>query len=137
MQDSGEVLQGLSAKWTFLGATAMEWGCGIVMFFIVSLFGDTPVRLMPLMLAALVLTTLTMASLRKSFPDEERGVRNAFMTACGFAPTDIPTPAALQPDWSSAPLRSLPPDSKFVEFGFEQLFLVPEDYLFSEQEDYL
>ena len=95
--DNGEVLQGLNAKWTFLGATLMEWSSGVVMFMIISLFSDSPVKGMPFMLAGLLLTSFMMASLRRAYPDEERGVRNALMSACGIRPQDIPAPAALQP----------------------------------------
>ena len=120
--DNGEVLQGLASKWMFLGATLMEWGCGIVMFFIVSLFGSSPVSAMPFMLGATFFTAYSLASLRRAFPDEERGVRNSLMTSCGFAPQDIPAPSALQPLWSGSPVRDLPADCAFVSLGLVMCF---------------
>ena len=56
------------------------------------------------------------------FPDEERGVRNAMMTAFGFTPLGIPAPARLQPFWSGAPLRKLPEDWKFSRCHLDVLF---------------
>ena len=120
--DDGEVLQGLDENWTFMGANAMEWACGLVVFLLISLFADSPARAMPFMLLGWVLTTVTLAGLRKSFPDEERGVRNAVATACGFPPPGIPMPSALQPIWSGAPLRSIPQKSRFVALGLDDMF---------------
>lgn len=120
--DDGEVLQGLDENWTFMGANAMEWACGLVVFLLISLFADSPARAMPFMLLGWVLTTVTLAGLRKSFPDEERGVRNAVSTACGFPPPGIPMPSALQPIWSGAPLRAVPKKTKFVQLGLDQMF---------------
>ena len=84
--DGGEVLQGLNDPWTFMGANAMEWACGLMVFLMISLFADSPAKAMPFMILGFVLTSTTMASLRKSFPDEQRGVRNAICTACGVEP---------------------------------------------------
>ncbi len=120
--DDGEVLQGLEEEWTFMGANAMEWACGLVVFIMISLFADSPARAMPFMLAGWVLTTTTLAGMRRGFPDEERGVRNAICVACGFPPPGIPTPAALQPVWSPAPLRGLPESAKFNQFGLDEMF---------------
>lgn len=120
--DDGEVLQGLDEKWTFMGANAMEWACGLVVFLLISLFADSPARAMPFMLLGWVLTTTTLAALRRGFPDQERGVRNAVATACGFPPPGIPAPSALQPVWSGAPAKKLPPDSRFVELGLDTMF---------------
>ena len=120
--DNGEVLQGLDENWTFMGANAMEWGCGLVVFLLISLFADSPARAMPFMLLGWVLTTTTLAGLRRSFPDQERGVRNAVATACGFPPPGIPAPSVLQPVWSGAPLKELPQNCKFVELGLDQEF---------------
>lgn len=120
--DNGEVLQGLDENWTFMGGNAMEWACGLVVFLLISLFADSPARAMPFMLLGWILTTTTLASLRRSFPDQERGVRNAVATACGFPPPGIPLPSSLQPVWSGAPARKVNPKSKFAELGLEQLF---------------
>ena len=132
--DDGEVLPGLNESWTFMGANAMEWACGLVVFLLISLFAESPARAMPFMLAGWVMTTVTLASLRKSFPDEQRGVRNAIGTACGFPPQDIPMPSSMQPVWSPAPLRDVPEDSKFAKLGLGQLFLSYEDQLYAEDE---
>lgn len=120
--DNGEVLPGLDENWTFMGANAMEWACGLVVFLLISLFADSPARAMPFMLLGWVLTTVTLAGLRKSFPDEERGVRNALSTACGFPPPGIPAPSSLQPIWSGAQLREIPTNTKFYELGLHSMF---------------
>lgn len=120
--DNGEVLPGLDETWTFMGANAMEWACGLVVFLLISLFADSPARAMPFMLLGWVLTTVTLAGLRKSFPDEERGVRNAMSTACGFPPPGIPAPSSLQPVWSGAQLREIPKNTKFYELGLHTMF---------------
>ena len=120
--DDGEVLQGLDENWTFMGANAMEWACGLVVFLLISLFADSPARAMPFMLVGWILTTTTLAALRRSFPDQERGVRNAVATACGFPPPGIPAPSVLQPVWSGAPLRSLPENCRLVELGLDRNF---------------
>ena len=133
--DNGEVLQGLANKWSFAGASLIEWGCGMVMFFIVSLFGESPVSAMPMMIAAMVITAHSLASLRKAFPDEERGVRNALMTSCGFAPQDIPAPALLQPVWSPAQVRELPENCKFSQLGFDKIFGTPDELFLTPEDD--
>ena len=120
--DDGEVLQGLDENWTFMGGNVMEWGCGLVVFLLISLFADSPARAMPFMLLGWVLTTVTLASLRKSFPDEERGVRNAIAVACGFPPPGIPAPSKLQPLWSGAPSREPKNNSRFVQLGLDRMF---------------
>ena len=133
--DDGEVLPGLNETWTFMGANAMEWACGLVVFLLISLFASSPARAMPFMLAGWVLTTTTLASLRKSFPDEQRGVRNAIGTACGFPPQDIPKPSSLQPVWSPAPLRAVPEDTKFSKFGLDKLFPGLEEDIVSDDDN--
>lgn len=120
--DDGEVLQGLDEDWTFMGANAMEWACGLVVFVMISLFADSPARAMPFMLLGWVLTTTTLAAMRRSFPDQERGVRNAVCVACGFPPPGIPAPSTMQPVWSGSPLRDLSPNTKFAQLGLEQMF---------------
>lgn len=120
--DDGEVLQGLDENWTFMGANAMEWACGLVVFLLISLFADSPARAMPFMLLGWILTTTTLAGLRRSFPDQERGVRNAVATACGFPPPGIPLPSALQPLWSGSPKKSVSPGSKYVQLGLDNMF---------------
>ena len=120
--DNGEVLQGLDEDWTFMGGNAMEWACGLVVFVLISLFADSPARAMPFMLLGWVLTTTTLAGMRRSFPDQERGVRNALCTACGFPPPGIPAPAVLQPLWSGSHLRELRAQTKFQRYGLDRMF---------------
>jgi len=120
--DSGEVLPGLNEPWTFMGANAMEWAVGIVVFILIGSLARTPASAMPLMIFGWVMTTATLASIRKMHPDEERGVRNALMTSAGFAPPGIPAPASLQPKWSATPLRKLDEESKFCKFGLDQIY---------------
>src|SRR5262249_28011606 len=120
--DDGEVLQGLDEEWTFMGANAMEWACGLVVFVMISLFADSPARAMPFMLLGWVLTTTTLAAMRRIFPDQERGVRNAVCVACGFPPPGIPAPSVMQPIWSGSPMREAKTSSKFVQLGLEDMF---------------
>ena len=122
MYDNGEVLQGLNESWTFMGANAMEWGCGLLVFLMISLFASSPARAMPFMVLGFVLTSTSLASLRKSFPDEQRGVRNALCTACGVQPPSIPAPASLQPLWSAAPIKDLPETCAFKMLNLDQVF---------------
>jgi hypothetical protein len=120
--DNGEVLPGLNEQWTFMGANAMEWCVGLVVFVMIGSFARTPASAMPFMLGGWVLTTTTLATIRNMFPDQERGVRNAVMTACGFVPPGIPAPSALQPVWSGAPVKELKKEIKFVKLGLNNLF---------------
>ena len=120
--DDGEVLQGLDEDWTFMGANAMEWACGLVVFVLISLFADSPARAMPFMLLGWVLTTTTLAAMRRGFPDQERGVRNAVCVACGFPPPGIPAPSVMQPVWSGCPVREVRAMSKFCQLGLDQMF---------------
>ncbi len=120
--DNGEVLQGLDENWSFMGGNAMEWACGLVVFLLISLFADSPARAMPFMLLGWVMTTTTLATLRRSFPDQERGVKNAVSTACGFPPPGIPAPASLMPYWSGAHTREISSKTRFVELGLDQMF---------------
>lgn len=106
--DNGDVIVGLDEQWTFAGATAMEWISGFVMFMVAAQLISTNItRGMPILLFVWVATTVSLASVRKQFPDEDRGVRNALMVALGLTPPGIPAPAALQPQWSGAPMRAL------------------------------
>jgi len=120
--DDGEVLQGLDENWTFMGANAMEWACGLVVFFLISLFAESPARAMPFMLLGWVLTTTTLAGMRRSFPDQERGVRNALSVYCGFAPPGLPAPSILQPVWSGCPLKEVPQNWQFTQLGLDKMF---------------
>ncbi|MCC6934034.1 MAG: hypothetical protein IT292_12420 [Deltaproteobacteria bacterium] len=135
--DDGEVLPGLNEKWTFFGATAFEWAIGLVSFMMPSIFapnGKIGVMI-PFMLIAWVLTTYSFASLRQLYPDEERGVSNSFMTACGFEPVNIPSPAKLQPYWSAAPIKELDKESRFVAVDLDKMFPSFEDQLREEEQE--
>lgn len=116
--DNGEVIVGLNEDWTLGGAKLGEWVGGFMMFIIASeLFFTNIGRSMPWLMLIWVTTTFGMAGLRRSFPDEERGIRNSAMTSMGFSPPGIPTPAALQPYWSGAPLRQLRKDCVLMQLG--------------------
>lgn len=128
-RDDGEVLQGLDESWTFMGANIMEWAMGMVVFMMISLFAQRPGRAMPFMIAGWVGTTVSLATLRRSFPDEHRGVANALCTACGFPPVGIPRPSSLQPVWSAARVQSLPTNTKFVRLCLSEGFPCYEDEL--------
>lgn len=133
MGDNGEVLQGLNDRWTFMGGNIVEWSCGLMVFCLISLFAETPGRAMPFMLIGGVLTTTSLASLRNSFPDEERGVRNALCAACGFPPIGIPAPSSLQPVWSASPIREIAPTKGFVQLDLDYIFPSLVDSLFDEE----
>ncbi|MCC6953080.1 MAG: hypothetical protein IT290_03085 [Deltaproteobacteria bacterium] len=120
--DGGEVLQGLEEQWTFMGANFMEWVCGIVVFLMIGSISSSTVQAMPFMLAGLALTSTTLASLRRMFPDEHRGVRNMLTSGLGLPPIDIPAPSSLQPIWSGSPVRELPVKSPFVRLGLHEMF---------------
>ncbi len=120
--DNGDVLPRLNEPWTFAGATLIEWCMGLVVFLLISTFSETPARAMPAMIIGWVCTTISLASLRNVFPDQERGVRNAFMTSCGFTPLGIPAPASIQPVWAATPVRKLSEESQFVQLGLDKTF---------------
>ena len=120
--DDGEVLQGLNDTWTFMGANLFEWVSGFMVFLLVSLFFKSPARAMPYMLGACIATTAGLAGARKSFPDEERGLRNALAVSCGIVPPGLPPPASLQPVWSQCPVRDLPKECAFNRLGLNEMF---------------
>lgn len=120
--DDGEVLPGLNDNWTFLGANAMEWCVGLAVFLMIGSCARTPASAMPLMMMGWFATTFTLAGTRRTFPDEERGTRNAVMTACGFPPPDIPAPSSLQPVWSACPILELDKMTRFRQLGLDELF---------------
>lgn len=121
--DSGTEIPGLGEDWTFAGAKAMEWLAGLVAFMVVSeLFHLKPAHSMPVLLLVWFGTTLGLAAIRRKFPDEERGVRNAAMVAVGFPPPGIPTPAKLQPYWSGRPVREMKGTSYFSQLKLDLVF---------------
>ena len=121
--DNGEEIPGLNEDWTFAGAKLFEWIAGFMMLLIsAEVLVDNAGRSMPLLVVVMVVTTSGLASLRRAFPDEERGVRNLVMVSCGFPPPGIPKPAPLQPLWSGAPIHELPSESHFMALKLDELF---------------
>lgn len=118
--DSGDVIPGLNEDWTFGGAKMFEWLAGLMMAFLVSGLFNRPAHYMPLLVITWIGTTFFLAGLRRQFPDEERGIRNVFMVACGFAPPGIPSPSKLQPRWSGRRMESLP-KCTLVELGIDEV----------------
>lgn len=116
--DNGEVIPGLNEEWTLCGATIMEWAAGFVAFMIA---GETLVTnistSMPLLMGLWFATTVGLATLRRRFPDEQRGVANLAVVSLGFCPINIPPPACLQPIWSGAPVKKLDEECRFNQLG--------------------
>ena len=132
--DNGEVIQGLDEQWTLGGARMNEWIAGFTMMLLVgSMFFAPIAKHGPHLLVTCALTTFGLAALRRSFPDEERGIRNAAMTALGISPPGIPAPAILQPYWSGMPLRELRESCEYVQLGLAQLFVEEEPDFSAEQ----
>lgn len=125
--DSGDVIPGLGDKWSFMGATAMEWISGASMGLILQefIFGGGS-KTMPLLLATIVGTTFGLAGARKKYPDEEKGVANALMVKLGITPTGIPTPAEIQPIWSGSPMRELDKMAEFKTLELDKMFELDE-----------
>jgi hypothetical protein len=117
--DNGEVIPGLNEDWTFAGCKLMEWLSGLMISFMFSNLFSKPAHFMPLLVMVWIGSTLSLSTARKKFPDEERGVMNMCMAACGFEPPGIPAPASLQPRWSGAPLRNLSDNKLFVQLHLD------------------
>lgn len=121
--DNGEEIPGLNEDWMFAGAKLFEWIAGFMALLITSeLFVSNASRSMPLLVMVMVGTTFGLASVRRSFPDEERGVRNLVMITLGFEPPGIPKPAQIQPLWSGSPVRAMSQKSNFAQLGLEEIF---------------
>ena len=128
--DNGEVIPGLNEEWTLGGAKLFEWVAGFMMFIIASeLFFTNTGRAMPQLMTIWVCTTFGLAGMRRAFPDEERGVRNAALTALGISPPGIPSPAALQPYWSGAPMREMDKEKLFRELQLDIVLETDEEGL--------
>ena len=126
--DNGEVIPGLNEDWTLGGAKLSEWVGGFMMFIIASeLFFTNVGKSMPQLMAIFIGGTFGMAALRRMFPDEERGIRNAAMTAMGIPPPGIPAPAVLQPYWSGAPMREMDETTEFKALSLDLLFETAEE----------
>lgn len=121
--DDGFVLPGLNEDYTLAGAKVSEWASGCMMALVTQeLFMANTARAMPFIIVVVLVTTLGLASLRRKFPDEERGLRNVGMLALGLPPPGIPIPAGLQPYWSGAPVKAFPVDSYFEKLSLQVLF---------------
>ena len=121
--DNGEEIPGLNEDWMFAGAKLFEWIAGFIMLLMCAeVLVDHPGRSMPLLVGIMIATTFGLASIRRMFPDEERGVRNLVMLSCGFEPPGIPKPAKLQPLWSAAPVKNLNEKSIFMQLGLDEVF---------------
>jgi len=126
--DNGEVIPGLNEDWTLGGAKLSEWVGGFMTFIIASeLFFTNVGRAMPQLMVIFIGTTFGLAGLRRAFPDEERGIRNAAMTAMGIPPPGIPIPASLQPYWSGAPMREMDETTEFRQLSLDLIFKSSED----------
>lgn len=126
--DSGEEIPALNESWTFFGAKVSEWAAGIAfMIMATEVFQLNPGKFMPQLLLMILGVTLGLATIRKRFPDEERGLMYKVCDACGFAPPGIPTPASIQSYWSGAPVRLMKEKSYYNELGLAEVFEVSEE----------
>jgi hypothetical protein len=125
--DDGHVIPALNEDWTFAGAKLMEWMAGLTMAFMASTAVEKPAVWMPFLVLLMIGTTLSLATLRKRFPDEERGVRNLLMTTCGFAPPGIPTPAKLQPRWSGGRISTLKRNSLYMQLDLDEMIMMAQE----------
>ena len=132
--DNGEVIQGLNEDWTLAGAKLGEWVAGAVMAMLAQslIFQQSAARYMPVILAIGAITTFSLSAFRRKFEDEERGIRNYVMVMVGIPPPNLPTPAALQPYWSAAPLRELDATCDLVQLQIDKLLELPRS---SKEED--
>lgn len=126
--DNGQVIPGLNDDWSMLGAKLMEWVSGFIALICAQelLFKQSAGKAMPVLLLIWMGTTLGLAALRKRFPDEERGLANMCMVSLGFCPPGIPSPAALQPIWSGAPMRTLPEQTEYKYLDLDKVLTVLE-----------
>ena len=124
--DDGYVIPGLNENWTFAGAKPMEWASGLVAALVFTeLFVTNMGRSMPLILMVLVSVPIVLATLRKTYPDEERGLRNHLMSVLGLEPPDIPAPSQIQPVWSGMRIEDLENNCEFKRLGLD-IILEPE-----------
>ena len=131
--DNGEVIPGLNEDWTLGGAKLAEWIAGFMMFIVAAeLLFDNVGRNMPQLMMIWIGTTFGMAAVRRVFPDEERGIRNACLTAVGVEPPGIPAPATIQPYWSGAPVREMRKESEYCRLNLQELF--PSEEVDEEEE---
>ena len=120
--DNGEVIQDIDQPWSFMQVRLMEWICGAVFALIVQLFFKSPANAIPFMLVGVFAVAFSMAGVRKLYPDEERGLRNAFAVFLGIPPVGIPTPSKMQPIWSGGQIRDLKEDTNFKKLRLDYIF---------------
>ena len=126
--DDGQVIPALNENWTFAGATPMEWASGLAAAIIFSeLFISNLGRSMPLVLMVLISVPILLSTLRKTYPDEERGLRNHLMSVLGLEPPGIPKPSMLQPLWSGSPVAQIKENSDYKRLGLDGIFPRGED----------
>lgn len=125
--DDGHVIPALNEEWTFAGAKLMEWMAGVTTAFMASTAFEKPAHYMPLLVLIMIGTTLMLSTLRKKFPDEERGVMHLFMTNCGFAPPGIPAPARIQPRWSGGRISMLAEKCLYMQLELDAVVNKPTD----------
>lgn len=121
--DNGDEIPCLNDEWTFLGAQIGEWGAGFgaAMIFFQVFFAKAVYGVL-VMVLIVVFVAVALSTLRKRFLDEHRGVKNYLCLSLGFAPPGIPTPAALQKNWSGFPIKDLNQRSNFIALGINDLF---------------
>ena len=125
--DNGEVIPGLNDGYTFLGAKIMEWMSGFIMAMLTAaIFQINITQWAPLLVIIAFFTTTSMAKLRRSFPDEERGIANLCASRLGFSPPGIPRPARIQPFWSGCPIKGYPELKEFNYLGLDEVFSIDE-----------
>jgi len=125
--DDGHVIPALNEDWSFAGARLMEWLAGAVAGMLASSCVEKPAHYMPFLILIAIGSTLFLATLRKKFPDEERGVMNLILTTLGFAPPGIPAPARLQPRWSGGRLHRLAGTSLYQQLELDAVVNQPRD----------
>lgn len=125
--DDGEEIQGLDEDWNFAGAKVGEWIAGCVTFMLAGELSLGFGRSMPLLLVIWFGTTLGLAAIRRGFPDQEKGMRNAFMEFAGFDPPGLPKPYYSQPLWSGAPMRDHKEGQNFKDLDLGAVFKLKLD----------
>lgn len=135
--DNGEEIPLLNDSWTFMGVKLNEWIMGfMVMMLTIAISGAKAPSVMPIVVVMGVSVALGAATLRRRFPDEERGVRNFFMVFMGFCPPGIPAPSSMQPFWSGGRIRKLRDSTRYMELGLDELFVNDdEDELGDQRKD--
>ncbi len=130
--DDGQEIPGLNEGYTFMGAKVLEWVAGFTMFVISgdlvhTFFGIRPTQVTPILLMILFGTTICISTIRRKFPDEERGMLNAFADFMGWVPPGLPPQSSVQPYWSGAPIRNIPKKTYFRDLALDEVFYEAEE----------